>query len=31
MRELDQAPFGIVGLETLVPISILGLIGAEDT
>lgn len=26
MRELDQAPFGIVGLETLVPISILGLI-----
>jgi dihydroorotase len=26
MRELDQAPFGIVGLETLVPISVLGLI-----
>jgi len=26
MRELDQAPFGIIGLETLVPISILGLI-----
>ncbi len=26
MRELDQAPFGIVGLETLLPISILGLI-----
>jgi dihydroorotase len=26
MRELDQAPFGIVGLETLLPITILGLI-----
>lgn len=26
MRELDQAPFGIVGLETLIPITILGLI-----
>ncbi|GAC1473542.1 MAG: dihydroorotase [Isosphaeraceae bacterium] len=26
MRELDQAPFGIVGLETLIPICILGLI-----
>ncbi|WP_406695355.1 dihydroorotase [Singulisphaera sp. Ch08] len=26
MRELDQAPFGIVGLETLLPISVLGLI-----
>ncbi len=26
MRELDQAPFGIVGLETLVPICVLGLI-----
>ena len=26
MRELDQAPFGIVGLETLVPITIKGLI-----
>ena len=25
MRELDQAPFGIVGLETLLPITILGL------
>jgi dihydroorotase len=26
MRELDQAPFGIVGLETLIPITIKGLI-----
>jgi dihydroorotase len=26
MRELDQAPFGIVGLETLIPITIHGLI-----
>ena len=26
MREIDQAPFGIVGLETLIPITILGLI-----
>lgn len=26
MRELDLAPFGIVGLETLIPISVLGLI-----
>ena len=26
MRELDQAPFGIVGLETLIPITIFGLI-----
>jgi dihydroorotase len=26
MRELDQAPFGIVGLETLIPITVLGLI-----
>jgi dihydroorotase len=26
MRELDQAPFGIVGLETLLPITIKGLI-----
>lgn len=26
MRELDQAPFGIVGLETLLPITVLGLI-----
>ncbi|MDX2038408.1 MAG: dihydroorotase [Isosphaeraceae bacterium] len=26
MRELDQAPFGIVGLETLLPITILALI-----
>ena len=26
MRELDQAPFGILGLETLIPISVLGLI-----
>ncbi len=26
MRELDQAPFGIVGLETLMPITVLGLI-----
>ncbi len=25
-RELDQAPFGIVGLETLIPIGVLGLI-----
>ncbi len=25
-RELDQAPFGIVGLETLLPISVFGLI-----
>lgn len=26
MRELDQAPFGIVGLETLIPITVLGLV-----
>ena len=26
MRELDQAPFGIVGLETLIPITVHGLI-----
>ncbi len=26
MRELDQAPFGIVGLETLIPITVKGLI-----
>jgi dihydroorotase len=26
MRELDQAPFGIVGLETLIPITVTGLI-----
>jgi dihydroorotase len=26
MRELDQAPFGIVGLETLIPVTIRGLI-----
>jgi dihydroorotase len=26
-RELDQAPFGIVGLETLIPITVHGLIG----
>ena len=26
MRELDQAPFGIVGLETLLPITVKGLI-----
>jgi len=26
MRELDQAPFGIVGLETLLPITVFGLI-----
>jgi dihydroorotase len=26
LRELDQAPFGIVGLETLLPISIMALI-----
>lgn len=26
MREIDQAPFGIVGLETLIPITIHGLI-----
>ena len=26
MRELDQAPFGIVGLETLIPITVIGLI-----
>ena len=26
MRELDEAPFGIVGLETLIPITVLGLI-----
>ena len=26
MRELDQAPFGIIGLETLLPITIKGLI-----
>jgi dihydroorotase len=25
-REIDQAPFGIVGLETLIPISVFGLI-----
>jgi len=25
-RELDQAPFGIVGLETLIPITVFGLI-----
>ena len=25
-RELDQAPFGIVGLETLLPITVFGLI-----
>jgi dihydroorotase len=25
-RELDQAPFGIVGLETLIPITVLGLV-----
>ena len=24
MRELDQAPFGIVGLETLIPITVAG-------
>ena len=26
MRELDQAPFGVIGLETLVPITVVGLI-----
>ena len=26
MRELDQAPFGIVGLETLIPMTVKGLI-----
>lgn len=26
LREIDQAPFGIVGLETLLPITVLGLI-----
>ena len=26
MRELDQAPFGIVGLETLIPITVHGLV-----
>ena len=26
MRELDQAPFGIIGLETLVPITVTSLI-----
>lgn len=26
MRELDQAPFGIIGLETLIPIAVKGLI-----
>jgi dihydroorotase len=26
MREIDQAPFGIIGLETLLPITVLGLI-----
>ncbi|WP_435015650.1 dihydroorotase [Tundrisphaera sp. TA3] len=26
MRELDQAPFGIVGLETLIPITVMALI-----
>ncbi len=26
MRELDQAPFGILGLETLVPITVFGLV-----
>ena len=26
MRELDQAPFGIIGLETLLPITVKGLI-----
>lgn len=26
MREIDQAPFGIIGLETLLPISVKGLI-----
>ena len=26
MRELDQAPFGIVGLETLIPITVVALI-----
>jgi dihydroorotase len=26
MREIDQAPFGIVGLETLIPITVLSLI-----
>ena len=26
MREFDQAPFGIVGLETLIPITVIALI-----
>ncbi len=26
MREIDQAPFGIVGLETLIPITVKSLI-----
>jgi dihydroorotase len=26
MRELDQAPFGIIGLETLIPVTVKGLI-----
>ena len=26
MRELDQAPFGILGLETLIPITVVGLV-----
>jgi dihydroorotase len=26
LREIDQAPFGIVGLETLLPVTVLGLI-----
>jgi dihydroorotase len=26
LREIDQAPFGIIGLETLIPITVLGLI-----
>jgi dihydroorotase len=26
MRELDQAPFGIIGLETLIPLTVTGLI-----
>jgi dihydroorotase len=26
MRELDQAPFGILGLETLIPITVKGLV-----
>jgi dihydroorotase len=28
MKEIDQAPFGIVGLETLIPITVLSLIEA---